>query len=131
MYECPSIFGLCRRVAEEGYHLVEVGDFAHGDVGLDVDGLRLRFGYPAKGFELPVVEAGGSAVAVEVYGGWRDSVEGGEGANCGPPSGYISLRIPFSTPIFQSRQIHTSPFSLPVPHLVSKRLRRCGHPGIP
>jgi len=86
VYQRPSIFRLRCRVAEEGDHIVEVGDLAHGDFGLDVDGLGLRFGDPAEGFELPVVEAGGPAVALEVDGSGRDMVEGGEGGDGGSPS---------------------------------------------
>lgn len=80
------IFRLRCRVAEKGHHVVEVGDLADGDFGLDVDGLGLRFRDPAEGFQLPVVEAGGPAVALEVDGGRRDAVEGREGGDGGSPS---------------------------------------------
>jgi len=75
----------------------------------------LRFRDPAEGFQLPVVEAGGPAVALEVDGGRRDAVEGREGGDGGPPSDeQHSCQLPSALPnLYASiadRNAHLPPF---------------------
>ena len=55
--ESCSILRLSYWLVEKGYHVVEMGYLANGDLSLNIDGLCLRFRDGAEGFELTVVEA--------------------------------------------------------------------------
>ena len=81
MHKRAPVLWLRLRILEERHHLVEVRDLADGNLGLDVDGLRLRQRDGAERRELPVVEAGGLAEGGEVDRGGGDAVELGEGAD--------------------------------------------------
>lgn len=84
--EGALVGGLGGGVAEEGYHVVLVGDLAYGLAGFFVlcRGLCLRDG--VEGCDLAVVEAAGLAVGGEVDRGRLHTVELGErGYGRAPP----------------------------------------------
>ena len=53
-----AVAGLAGFVAEEGDHVIEVGDRPDGLFGLDIDGGGLVRGQGGEGFDLAVVEVG-------------------------------------------------------------------------
>ena len=75
------ILGLRRVIREEGQHIREVRDVAHGLLAVDVDGLRLRCADRLERLDLAVVEASWLTVRLQAHGLWVDAVQLCEGAN--------------------------------------------------
>lgn len=65
VHEGASVEWLGSLIGEEAHHVHEVGQFANGLLGLDVDGLRLRIGHGGKGRDLAVVVAGRLAKSLQ------------------------------------------------------------------
>jgi hypothetical protein len=75
VHEGASVEWLGGLVGEEAHHVHEVGQFANGLLGLDVDGLRLRVGHGGKSGDLAVVVAGRLAESLKADRLGDDPVE--------------------------------------------------------
>lgn len=88
--EGRAVLWLGAVVAEEGDHVVLMGDFADGFAGFFVFGGSLGLRDCVEGCDLAGVEAGGFSVGGEVYGGRGYAVEFCEGGDGGvPPTGRL------------------------------------------
>ena len=115
MYESAAVSWLRGLFGEERHHLVEVRDLAHGNLCLDVHGPRLCEGNCAEGFQLTVVESGGSAEIGEVDRGRGYAVEGREGQDSGsPPVTTVQVSIlPFRLDMLEETDCTSRPSVLP------------------
>lgn len=94
VHECAPVQWLRVLLREECHHVVEVGEFADGFVGVGVDDRGLRFGDCLESGDLPVEESCRFAEGFESDAFGVYAVELGEGLYCIlPPGGALVSKV--------------------------------------